>query len=478
MSHIASPKGLKAPLSYVQDWFTPQANDRDEAFRERMIRIIVFILLTANVLLLIVELFIYRNPWGLLSYPTSHIATGLLLVGAAYTVARQRLEISGQLLTLGGHVGIVLLTLVGLQDNVTVAVLYNQMGYIFVPILAAIILPKKNIIPFTLLSVTTLAIMQFIYPADEMNLVDFVPTAQAISVIIIIGLEGTLLYFFRSEFDARLQVVSESLEQERVAKLEAEEARQQAEKADRAKTQFLASMSHELRTPLNAIIGYSEAMLGGMVGDFADKQRKYLSYIQINGRSLLELINGILDLSKIEAETMTIHIEPVPIQELFERTTNRLSLLAEDKSIALQLEFAENMPELIMTDQQKLEQIYVNLLGNAIKFTEAGQVTVTIEPAGKTEWQFIVQDTGIGISEQHLQDIFARFTQVDASPTRRFEGTGIGLAVVKEFTDMLKGSIDVQSELGTGTSFILRFPRNPQKTDAEPIPSASISTSV
>ena len=234
-------------------------------------------------------------------------------------------------------------------------------------------------------------------------------------------------------------------------------ARDAADEANRTKSTFLANMSHELRTPLNAIIGYSEILQE----DAADKDDQEpiadLQKIESAGRHLLGLINNILDLSKIEAGKMDVFIEPVDIQALVKEMLSIVKPLA-DKS--------ENVIDVICpadigsfrTDQTKVKQCLLNLMSNANKFTSKGTVTLTVAREDNSAVRFRVSDTGVGMTQEQLGRLFQAFSQADASTTKRFGGTGLGLGITKHFCTMLGGDVTVESTPGTGSTFVIRLP--------------------
>src|SRR6059058_319486 len=265
------------------------------------------------------------------------------------------------------------------------------------------------------------------------------------------------------------------------------------EHASRMKSEFLANMSHELRTPLNAIIGFSEVLGDGLIGDMSDQQRRFIGDIFSSGKHLLSLINDILDLSKVEAGKMILDLEPVQISSLF---ANSLSIIKE-KAGARRIQLtADAPPELgsIRADARKVKQIVYNLLSNAVKFTsDKGEVTlratrVPRSAVGKLEgpWagrafplaendydeflQIDVTDTGIGISEDGLERIFKPFSQIDSGLSRKFEGTGLGLAMVKLLAELHGGTVAVESAVGEGSRFTVWLPLR------EPDALASISS--
>jgi signal transduction histidine kinase/CheY-like chemotaxis protein len=230
-------------------------------------------------------------------------------------------------------------------------------------------------------------------------------------------------------------------------------AAEAADVANRSKSQFLANMSHELRTPLNAIIGYSEMLRDDVTDPTAQSD---LSKIEASGKHLLSLINDVLDLSKIEAGRMELHHERFDVAEVCREMAATLAPLLEKNGNALEIDVSEDVGTL-WSDVVRVRQVLLNLLSNAAKFTERGRITLRVrrEPAGVT---FAVADTGIGIAPEALARLFQPFTQADGSTTRRFGGTGLGLALVRHFARLLGGEVTAESTPGEGSTFTLRLP--------------------
>jgi PAS domain S-box-containing protein len=225
---------------------------------------------------------------------------------------------------------------------------------------------------------------------------------------------------------------------------------------DQIKSQFLANMSHELRTPLNSIIGFSRVILKGIDGPITEQQRADLASIYNNGQHLLGMINDILDISKIEAGKMELIFEPVDVRKLIDGVMSTAIALVKDKPIELEQEVAPDLP-VVRADGTRLRQVVLNLLSNAAKFTEEGQITLKAW-ADEEQITVIVEDTGIGIPPKHQATIFEEFRQVDASTTRRTGGTGLGLAISRHFVEMHGGRIWVESEPDAGSTFTFTLP--------------------
>ncbi|MGH8601367.1 MAG: response regulator [Gammaproteobacteria bacterium] len=238
--------------------------------------------------------------------------------------------------------------------------------------------------------------------------------------------------------------------------------RNRAEAANKAKSQFLANMSHELRTPLNAIIGYSEMLQDVMTDEALDRAELSgdVDKIRSAGKHLLSLINDILDLSKIEAGKMDLSIEAFNADELIQDVIGTITPLAESRGNQLRIN-VEGEIGIIYSDVTKIRQILFNLLSNAVKFTHQGHVDLTCirkHGEGGEEVVFSVHDTGIGISHENLDVLFKPFSQADASTTRKYGGTGLGLAISRSYAKMLGGEIEVDSEVGRGSTFTVKFP--------------------
>lgn len=240
------------------------------------------------------------------------------------------------------------------------------------------------------------------------------------------------------------------------------QSKQEAEEANRAKSDFLANMSHEIRTPMNAIMGYTDLLKrahetqGGQGGGASQETLRYLNTIGNSSQHLLDLINDILDLSKVEAGKIDIETLSVSVPRLILDVLSVMKPRAEEKGLQLAYTPQGAQPDMLETDPARLRQILINLVGNAIKFTESGSVTVTsklAEENGDTLLVVDVIDTGIGMSAAQAEDIFSPFTQADSSITRRFGGTGLGLAICKRFAEAMGGDVTVASEEGKGSVF-------------------------
>ncbi len=226
--------------------------------------------------------------------------------------------------------------------------------------------------------------------------------------------------------------------------------------ASRHKSDFLANVSHELRTPLNAILGFNEMIIGGLYGEVSADVKVPLTDIQNSGRHLLRLINDVLDLSKIEAGHMELALDTYSVFDVVETVRASLRPLAAEKSLELTASVPDDLP-LVYGDAKRITQCLMNLAGNALKFTREGGVDIAVERQGES-LRFRVSDTGIGISREDLDHVFAEFRQADATVAREFGGTGLGLSITKKFVEMHGGHIGVESELGRGSTFFFTIP--------------------
>lgn len=280
---------------------------------------------------------------------------------------------------------------------------------------------------------------------------------QQLATQLAIAIQQSQLYKqLQLELNER-QFVEERLRQnnEILANTNAELAR-----ATQLKDEFLANMSHELRTPLNAILGMSEGLLEEICGNLNSQQRKAVSTIEKSGKHLLELINDILDLAKIESGKVELKITSVPVTKLIESSLTFVKQQALQKNIRLSSRIPNILTE-ISVDERRMRQVLINLLSNAIKFTlEGGNVTVEVEEYIEDSFiNFKVIDTGIGIAQEDMSKLFQSFVQIDSSLSRRYEGTGLGLALVRRITELHGGSVSIESEINKGSRFIVSLPK-------------------
>jgi CheY-like chemotaxis protein/signal transduction histidine kinase/CHASE3 domain sensor protein len=241
------------------------------------------------------------------------------------------------------------------------------------------------------------------------------------------------------------------------------------EQASRYKSDFLANMSHELRTPLNSLLILSKLLADNPLGNLSDEQVQFASTIQSSGNDLLNLINDVLDLSKIEAGHIEVRPETVSLTRLAADLRQTFDPVAGERRLDFAIDVAQDCPPVITTDRQRLEQILKNLLSNAFKFTEAGGVGVRVTCAGNN-LSFAVTDSGIGVPDEQRQAIFEAFRQADGAINRKYGGTGLGLSISRELARLLAGSIALESELGKGSTFTLTLPLDYDPADVRPRP--------
>ena len=345
-------------------------------------------------------------------------------------------------------------------------------------------LPLRGIAGQTMAQLVFATQLTEVQSLEEQRRVAFM-TASAMILFIF----GVLFYYLRTRISRPLSLISRSMERSDPAmlkplagstdefgqiaglitlffrqreKLESEiEIRRRAEAAakaaDLAKSQFLANMSHEIRTPMNGILGLTELLLVG--SSTPQEQRDHLEDIRYSGQMLLDMLNDILDLSKIESGHMTIESVPCDVGEIVERTTQLFRFRADAKRLLLSAEVDGSVPLLLIGDPTRIRQILFNLLGNAVKFTQKGRITVQARYHAATGiMELAVADTGVGIPQDKLAEIFEPFLQADDSVTRKYGGTGLGLSIVKKLIELMQGEITVESAEGQGARFIVRLP--------------------
>jgi signal transduction histidine kinase len=266
-----------------------------------------------------------------------------------------------------------------------------------------------------------------------------------------------------------LQLNARDISDFKATQAQLEAARQAAEAASQAKSAFLANMSHEIRTPMNGVLGLTELVLQSELGE---RQRKFIELAHSSAKGLMVIINDLLDVAKIEAGRVIIDQAPFSLHDCLREALHPLLLQAHDKGLNLHARVQPGLPQQLLGDALRLRQILVNLVGNALKFTEKGEVRVDLQRLDEDETgpdqplalRFAVHDTGIGMTRDQIAQIFSPFTQADGSITRRYGGTGLGLTIVKRLVELMGGQVQVESQPGVGScfSFELRLARAPQ----------------
>lgn len=283
-------------------------------------------------------------------------------------------------------------------------------------------------------------------------------------VIVLTGTDNDTLSIQAIEEGVQDFIVKDDLERYDVANaikyaIERHKINRSIQQSNQLKSEFLANMSHEIRTPLNGIIGAADLLRNTSP---TPEQEKYINVIVNSGDTLLALINDILDVSKIEAGELEINTEPVVLKDAMQTVMDIIQPKAQSKNIDLNIEYKGNVPSVIVADSVRLNQIMINLLGNAVKFVEDGHIKVIVEEQSTTgdiaNLRITVEDTGIGIPEDKLEAIFDKFAQADASTTKKYGGTGLGLTITRKLVEMMNGTINVRSEEGVGTIFFFDVP--------------------
>lgn len=285
------------------------------------------------------------------------------------------------------------------------------------------------------------------YPFEVYYLQEY---SQIFTVICVAGLV-LILFMIAMTFDYNRNQAMKKLEEQNEA---LDRAREQAEEATRIKSNFLANMSHEIRTPMNAVIGMSRLCLGT---DLQPRQRDYIEKVYSGAQTLMNVINDILDLSKIEMGMLKMEAIPFDLHRVFDNLSNFTATKAQEKGLELLFFLPDDCHTHLIGDPLRLGQVLLNLVSNAIKFTEQGEVRVNVKPltvsGDSMEIEFSVQDTGIGLTEEQCAHLFKPFSQADTSTTRKYGGSGLGLSISKHLVEMLDGTIGLQSEIGKGSTF-------------------------
>ncbi len=363
----------------------------------------------------------------------------------------------------GSYVFVVYILLLLAINSVVLDGIYLMLvpGYLLLIVIAGMILPPtRGYIITGLASIIYLAvsiILKYVEPSVRLS-----PPAIEL-IITFLGVTTFIFMVFINQLTT--QDLRKALDS---ATYDLVEMNKKLELASEMKSQFTARTSHELRTPLSAIMVFTDLALRDAYGPLNEKLRYALEHVINSSRHLKTVINDILDLSKIEAGEIEIFDEPFELMGLVHTLESSCLQIAEEKNLSSSIWVSPKMPERLIGDDDRLAQVLLNLTGNAIKFTEKGEVEVRIEPHGTSKWRMIVRDTGPGIPEDQFATIFKAYRQLDrtASPSK-VKGTGLGLAIASNLVQMMGGDIEVESELGVGTTFTVILPLRLPETSEE-----------
>lgn len=369
-------------------------------------------------------------------------------VGTEYILLKKQPERE----SVNNHMVVITLTMICTVVAATHYVFSNTLTIFCIPILVSVIFGDKrvamNATVLSFIGIVTAMFCRYMYryPDSDSN---FIPDIViAVAIVILSCAVARLITTLMNEQNNKLIN----------ATIEAHEAQQQALAANKAKSSFLANMSHEIRTPINAVLGMNEMILR----EEKDKTiREYAMNIHSAGNSLLSIINDVLDLSKIESGRIEIISNDYAVSSLVNDCCNMIISRAEAKDLELKVECDESIPVIMRGDETHIRQIIINLLTNAVKYTERGFITLTVGGERTEEGYLLkvaVRDTGIGISEENLKELFGQFQRFDLDHNRNIEGTGLGLSITKRLTDLMGGNITVRSVLGAGSEFAFEVP--------------------
>jgi signal transduction histidine kinase/isoprenylcysteine carboxyl methyltransferase (ICMT) family protein YpbQ len=353
-----------------------------------------------------------------------------------------------------------LLTVVVVSDRPRQVVEGRTLLIFTIPILTAsvVLRPWASFVVAGMSSMVITAIAQF-----RIGIVPPIPSMLGFFAFALVAwlsartLENALkdLRDLNRELDQRVEERTKAL---REANCQLAEANERLRELDRLKSRFVSMVSHELRTPLGSIKGFVEILAAEIYGPLEERQKNALRRIEANAERLLNLVNDLLDQARIEAGQVSLDSAPFSPSSLIEEVRATMGVLASSEGLDLTTEVNADVPDMLYGDEKRLHQVLVNLVNNAIKFTDEGSVAVRLCRSGSEQWAIEVSDTGPGIPEEDQRRIFAPFQRVDDSSTREHLGVGLGLSIVKELVDLMGGHISLESEVGKGSSFIITFP--------------------
>jgi len=442
---------VKLPV-FVTNFLRAEAQDPEQNIREQNLRVIALAFIPLAFLAFVTQVLetVFTNQFYI-GVPISGGAVGLLffiimLIKVHRVAAAQWLLVAS-----------ILIAVVATAFATPITEPYSILVIMVAVVLSAMLLPRWTILTVFFAYYAVLTGLWWFRP-DSTTVI----TTKVESILLPLFAYGSicfplaiLILYFRILFDRQIRKLQ-------AANKETREALEIAREANAAKSRFLAAMSHELRTPLNAISGNVDLIAYGFYDGgtpAAGPQLELLDTVGRNAHKLLALINDLLDIARIESGQSRVNANTFALHALVNDVAQMHSLTAQRKGIQLSVSFDPKVRAMVCSDEDKLHKIISNLIGNGLKFTEKGTVRVEIFPANDAQhWRLIVADTGIGIPAQSLNSVFERFYQVDSSNTRKYQGSGLGLAIVKESVELLHGSIRVESQEATGTTFTVELP--------------------
>ena len=437
-------------LTFWRWWKTPVATERNQAFQEQALRILIMVLWCSTIVTGVIAYFV---SFELLIIIVSGIIPTSI---ASYTISKGNTIVTEAMITLTFTTSIVI--------EVSTRTVYSRYVTLALVIFTIIGLLLFSRIAFTVYLMYIGLFISIIVSGITETTTE-TETVNAMTDLISYGIVSILpLSAFRNESQKRLDEMTRLAQESEEARhdaeesrQEAEEARHEAEEANQLKSQFLATVSHELRTPLNAILNFSKFVSSGRMGEVNERQVNALNNVVGSGDHLLALINDILDISKIESGSLKLYIEPeIDLQKMIRLVVATGESLLHEKPVKIIANVDENMPS-IACDRQRIHQILLNLVSNACKFTESGQITIAAKPSDNNMVMVSVKDTGSGIPAEDHEKIFDVFTQAERGIAQG-EGTGLGLAISKRLAEAHHGSLSVESKEGQGSTFFLRLP--------------------
>ena len=396
--------------------------------------------------------------------PSLAVVYGLCVGIIPVNYLAKRIAIAGKP-DLGGYVFIVYFFLLLAINSVVLEGIYFMLvpGYLLLIVVTGLILPPARGYVFAGFASVMFLIVTIILRNVESQV--RLPLPEIELTLAFLGIMTFIFVVFINQLTTRdLRKALDSATYDLV------EMNKKLELASEMKSQFTARTSHELRTPLSAIIVFSDLALRDAYGPLNEKLRNALEHVSNSARHLKTVINDILDLSKIEAGEIEIFDEPFELMDLVQTLESSCLQIAKEKNLSSSIWVSPKMPERLIGDDDRLAQVLVNLTANAIKFTEEGEVEVRIEPHGTSNWRMIVRDTGPGIPEGQFATIFKAYRQLDrtASPSK-VKGTGLGLAIASNLVQIMGGDIEVESELGVGSTFTVILPLRLPETSGEEV---------